>query len=138
MFKSESTSFHYFSPRIPNLLNYGTSNFGKWGKKPLNGTSKVNTLTHRRTDRRTFRLIEGIDPDGQCFEKWKKLTSNKEFLFFVFILFFPTQNTCLARETPRAYAIHIVPQLFEGICWSSHGGNHFFGSSGDKDQLPGH
>ena len=33
---------------------------------------------------------------------------------------------------------HIVPQLFEGTCWSSHSVNHFFGSSGAKDQILGH
>ena len=38
-FKSETTSFHYFSPRIPTLLKYWTSN----------GTSKVNTHTHTNT-----------------------------------------------------------------------------------------
>ena len=28
-----TTSFHYFSPRIPNLNKYWTSEFGKWGQK---------------------------------------------------------------------------------------------------------
>ena len=37
-------------------------------KRPLNGTSKVNRQTQRRTDRRTFRLIESIGPEGRCFE----------------------------------------------------------------------
>ena len=35
MFKYETTSFHYFSPRIPNLLKYWTSDFGKWGQKDV-------------------------------------------------------------------------------------------------------
>ena len=34
-------------------------------KRPLNGTSKVNT----QTDTQTFRLIESIGPEGRCFEK---------------------------------------------------------------------
>ena len=42
-------------------------------KRPLTGTSKVNTHTNRRTDgqtgRRTNRLIESIGPEGRCFEK---------------------------------------------------------------------
>ena len=38
-------------------------------KRPLNGTSKVNRQTDGRTDRRTFRLIESIGQEGQCFEK---------------------------------------------------------------------
>ena len=33
MFISETTSFHYFSPRIPNLKKYWTSDFWKWGQK---------------------------------------------------------------------------------------------------------
>merc|ERR1712105_119647 len=33
MFISETTSFHYFSPRILNLYKYWTSDFGKWGQK---------------------------------------------------------------------------------------------------------
>ena len=37
-------------------------------KKRLNGTSKVNTQTDGQTDRRTFRLIESIGPEGRCFE----------------------------------------------------------------------
>ena len=36
-------------------------------KRPLNGTSKVNTRTDRHTHRRTFRLIESIGPEGRCF-----------------------------------------------------------------------
>ena len=43
-------------------------NFLKKGKKSLTGTSKVNTQTDRQTDRRTFRLIESIGPEGRCFE----------------------------------------------------------------------
>ena len=33
MFKTETTSSHYFFQRIPNLYKYWTSDFGKWGKK---------------------------------------------------------------------------------------------------------
>ena len=47
-------------------------------RKRLNGTSKVNRQTDRQTDRQTnthtniwtFRLIESIGPEGQCFENW--------------------------------------------------------------------
>ena len=42
-------------------------------KKRLNGTSKVNRQTHRRTDKRTFRLIESIGPEGQCFGNTDKV-----------------------------------------------------------------
>ena len=39
-FISETTSFHYSSPRIPKLYKFWTYVFGKWGqKKRLNGTS---------------------------------------------------------------------------------------------------
>ena len=41
-------------------------------KRRLNGTSKVNTHTDKQTDgqtdRRIFRLIERIGPEGRCFE----------------------------------------------------------------------
>ena len=33
MFTSETISFHYFSPRIPNIKFCWTSNFGKWWQK---------------------------------------------------------------------------------------------------------
>ena len=33
IFKSETTSFYYFSLRVPNLQNYWTSDFRKWGQK---------------------------------------------------------------------------------------------------------
>ena len=36
-------------------------------KRPLNGTSKVNTHTHVWK----FRLIESIGPEGRCFENLK-------------------------------------------------------------------
>ena len=35
-------------------------------------------------------------------------------------------------------AVHIVPELSEGTWLSSLNVMHFFGSSGAKDQLPGH
>ena len=37
-------------------------------KRPLNGTLKVNGQTHAQTNRRTFRLIESIGPEGRFFE----------------------------------------------------------------------
>ena len=49
-------------------------------KRPLNGTSKVNTHTDRqmdrRTDGRTFRLIESIGPEGRCFENTQRYYIN--------------------------------------------------------------
>ena len=38
------------------------------GKRRLISTSKVNTHTDGQTDRRTFRLIESIGPEGRWFE----------------------------------------------------------------------
>ena len=50
-------------------------------KRPLNGTSKMNRQTdgrtNKHTDRRTFRLIESIGPEGRCFEKKGKKTTTK-------------------------------------------------------------
>ena len=37
-------------------------------KRPLNGTSKVNTQTHKHTNIWTFQHIESIGPEGRCFE----------------------------------------------------------------------
>ena len=69
MFKSETTSFHYFSPRIPNLsLEIRLWEVG--AKRRFNCTSKVNRQTHTRTNTWTFRLIESIDPEGRCFENY--------------------------------------------------------------------
>ena len=44
-------------------------------KRPLNGTSKVNTQTDRQTHGRTFRLIESIGPKGRCFEKQQEIAN---------------------------------------------------------------
>ena len=56
-------------------------------KRPLNGTSKVNTQTDRQTDRQTDKqtnthiwtnqLIERIGPEGRCFE-------NRDGLNYIF------------------------------------------------------
>ena len=46
MFISETTSFHYFSPRIPN--------FKKWGQKDLKSEQ-----TDRHTDGQTYRRTDG-------------------------------------------------------------------------------
>ena len=70
MFKSETTSFHYFSPKDSESLKNLDIRLWKVGaQRRLNGTSKVNTRTDGHTDRRTFQLIESIGPEGQCFEK---------------------------------------------------------------------
>ena len=52
MFKCETTSFHYFSPRIPNLEKYWTSDFGKWEQKTFKRYLK-SEQTHRHTDKQT-------------------------------------------------------------------------------------
>ena len=62
LFPKDSISLKIFDIRLREV----------GAKRPLNGTSKVNRQTHRRTekhtDRRTFRLIESIGPEGRCFE----------------------------------------------------------------------
>ena len=63
---------HFFSLLLPKdfeslkILDIRLWEVG--AKRPLNGTSKVNRHTDGHTDRRTFRLIESIGPEGQCFE----------------------------------------------------------------------
>ena len=69
MFKSETTSFPYFSPKNSESLKILDIRLREVGaKRRLNGTSKKNTHMDGQTDRRTFRLIESIGPDGRCFE----------------------------------------------------------------------
>ena len=65
MFQSETTSFYYFSPRIPNI---GHPTSGSGGKKTFKRYLKVNRHTDKHTDRRTFRPLKSIDPEGRCFE----------------------------------------------------------------------
>ena len=63
---------HFFPllfPRDSESLKILDIRFWEVGaKRLLNGISKVNTWTDRRTNRRTFRLIESIGPEGRCFE----------------------------------------------------------------------
>ena len=61
IFKSETTSFYYFTPRILNL--YKILDIQLWevgAKRRLNGTSKVNTHTDRRTDGQTDRQLDKL------------------------------------------------------------------------------
>ena len=70
MFKSETTSLHYFSPKYSKSLKI--LDIWLWvvgAKRRLNGISKVKRRTDRLTDRRTSQLIESISPEGRCFEK---------------------------------------------------------------------
>ena len=64
--------------RISKNIGHRTSRSG--GKRPLNGTSKVNRQTDRQTDKPTniwtFRLIESIGPEGRCFENFIIKQSN--------------------------------------------------------------
>ena len=54
MFNSETTSFQRFSPSIPNLQKFWTSDFGKWGQNRLqNVPHEKGHQTHRHTDRHT-------------------------------------------------------------------------------------
>ena len=52
-------------------------------KRPLNGTSKVNTQTNKHTNTQTkiwtFKLIESIGPEGRCFEKKKQGEKGEAF-----------------------------------------------------------
>ena len=53
-FRSETTSFHYFSQRILNVQKFWTSDFGKLGQKDVYTVpQKVNRQTQKDTDRRT-------------------------------------------------------------------------------------
>ena len=52
IFRSETTSIHYFFPWIPNLLNIGHPTLGSGGKKMFKRYLK-SEHTHRQTDRQT-------------------------------------------------------------------------------------
>ena len=58
-----------------NILDIRLRKVG--AKRRLNGTSNVNTRTNRQTDRHTdrriFGLIESIDPESRCFEKFDEV-----------------------------------------------------------------
>ena len=58
VFKSETTSFHNFSPKDSESLKFWTSNFWKWGPKTFKRYLKkwTNGQTHGRTDKSTYRL----------------------------------------------------------------------------------
>ena len=73
IFRSETTSFHYFSQRILNVQKFWTSDFGKLGQKDVYTVpQKVNRQTQkdtdRRTDTRTFWLVKSFGPEGRYFE----------------------------------------------------------------------
>ena len=73
MFNFETTSFQHFSPRMPNLYKFWTSNFGKWGQnRPQNLVHEKGTThkhTNRQTDRQTSRLLDLIVPVGRFDEQ---------------------------------------------------------------------
>ena len=57
--------------RISKNIGHPTS--GNGGKKTVKRYLKsehTHRRTHRHKDRRTFRLIESIGPEGQCFENY--------------------------------------------------------------------
>ena len=70
MFKSETTSFHYFSPKESEYLKSLDMGLREGGaKRPLKGVRKcdrqTNTQTDRHTDIATYRKHR---PKGRCFE----------------------------------------------------------------------
>ena len=94
VFKSETNSFNYFSPRIPNIYNFWTSDFGKWGHKDVETVPQnVNRQTHRRTDGRTNHLKESIGPEGQYFEKVGNQTTR-----YLFVSMAPINIQMVAME----------------------------------------
>ena len=63
MFKSETTSFNYFSPKDSEALKILDIRLQEKGvKKRLNGTSKVNTQTDTRTEKSTYRKHQPQGP----------------------------------------------------------------------------
>ena len=92
MFNSETTSFQHFSPRIPNLKIFWTSNFGKWGQnRPQNlvhEKGQTNRHTDTQTHKRTSQLYERIG-QGPILWKLSQTKTINRFLSVVFrIVFF--------------------------------------------------
>ena len=84
MFKSETTSFHYFSPKDSESLKILDIRLWEVGaKRHLNVTSKVNRRTNRRLNRQTFRLIESSGAEGRCFENESYSWFNKIVLLLI-------------------------------------------------------
>ena len=70
--KSFQIRDHFFALLLPkDCTSLKILDIQPWevgAKKSLNGTSKMNTWTDKQTDKRKFRLIESIGPEGRGFE----------------------------------------------------------------------
>ena len=104
-------SFPLLSPKDSESLIIFDIRFRNVGaKRPLNGTSKVNRQTDRRTDRRIFWLIESIGPEGICFEK--SFGEKKIFLRKVYFW--------------RKKFVGRKKYWWKVFCWDSGGWQNFF------------
>ena len=72
--KSETTSFHYFCPRIPNLIFFGHLTLGSGGKKTFKRYLK-SKQTKRQTDTRTeISTYRKHRPRGPMLLKFTEIT----------------------------------------------------------------
>ena len=91
MFKSETTSFHYFH-QFRITKNIGHLTMGSGGKKTLKRYLK-SEHTDKQTDGQTYRQTDfsthrkhrprGIGPQGRCFEKLGNPTTNYRVIPFI-------------------------------------------------------
>ena len=54
VFKSETTSFYYFSPRIPKIQKVWTLDFRKWGKKKFKRSEQIKKICKKLFSPRQF------------------------------------------------------------------------------------
>ena len=89
MLNSETTSFQHFSPRIPNLYKFWTSDFGKGGGKMglkiyYMKRGQTNTHTDTQTDYSTTRSNRPSGPIRWKYTRaihfWKLETRNKNLI----------------------------------------------------------
>ena len=69
MFNSETTSFQRFSPRIPNLLKFWTSNFGKWGQNRLQNILHEKGTSYNKIQHTDIATTRSNRPSGLI--QWK-------------------------------------------------------------------
>ena len=115
MFNSETSSFQHFSPRIPNLKNFWTSDFGKWGlNRPQNVPHEkghqTDTQTHRQTHGHRNCLIESAQWADSM--KIVMFIFIRQYIFFIFSFFLFLKG----RIFPH---IRETPNLLTNVHWST-------------------
>ena len=91
MFKSETTSFHYFSPRILDIRHREVGE-----KRRLNGISKVNTHTDKHTNKHTYGHFDLQKASAQRADALK----STKYPGKIIVLYFPFSSSLLFLSLP--------------------------------------